>query len=270
MSTKPITSQPRHWSPPPLIANVWVRYLVIAAVLGYLILALSSIEIDPERIAEGWTRTSRLLADFFQPDFRSRWGDIRTGMLESLTMTVVATAAGLLLSLPLSLGAASNIAPRAIYLVCRSLVILTRTFPEVVIALLFVVMVGFGPLAGVITLSLASAGFIAKLLAEDIEDINSSQLEAMRATGASWAQIIVYGVAPQVLPRFIGLAAYRLDINFRESAILGIVGAGGIGAVLRTSIRRYDFNTTGAILALIIGIVLVLELLSSRVRAWVQ
>jgi phosphonate transport system permease protein len=270
MSSKPINSVVRHWSPPPLIANVWVRYLVIAAVFGYLVLALSSIEVDPERIAEGWTRTSRLLADFFRPDFRSRWGDIRTGMLESLTMTVVATAAGLLLSLPLSLGAASNLAPRAIYLLCRSVVILTRTFPEVVIALLFVVMVGFGPLAGVITLSLTSAGFIAKLLAEDIEDVSASQLEAMRATGASWAQIIIYAVVPQVLPRFLGLAAYRLDINFRESAILGIVGAGGIGAVLRTSIRRYDFNTTGAILALIIGIVLVLELLSSRIRAWVQ
>ena len=269
MST-PSTSARRHWSPPPVIANVWLRWLVVLAVTGYLILAIGSIEVDLQRIAEGWPRTARLLGEFFRPDFLSRWGDIRTGMLESLAMTVVATAAGLLLSLPLSVGAARNLAPRVVYGVCRGVVILTRTFPEVVIALLFVVMVGFGPLAGVITLSLASAGFIAKLLAEDIEDIEASQLEAMRATGASWAQVITYAVVPQVLPRLIGLAAYRLDINFRESAILGIVGAGGVGAVLRTSMRRYDFDTTGAILVIIIGIVLVLELFSSRVRAWVQ
>ena len=185
-------------------------------------------------------------------------------------MTVVSTAVGVILAVPFSLGAARNLAPTPVYALCRGLVVLLRTFPEVVIALIFVVMVGFGPLAGVITLTLASVGFIAKLMAEDIEDIDPRPLEAMRATGASWLQTILYGVVPQVTPRFIGLAVYRLDINFRESAILGIVGAGGIGAVLRTSMQRYDFDTTGAILIIIIAIVLGLEFLSSAIRKWVQ
>ncbi len=260
----------RHWSKPPLIKNPALRWVLLVATLLYLFLAFTSIEFDPKRIAEGWPRTLRLFGNFLQPDFISRFKDIRIGILESLTMTVVSTAAGVVLAIPFSLGAARNLAPRPIYLFCRVLIIMARTFPEVVVALIFVVMVGFGPLAGVITLTLASIGFIAKLMAEDIEDIDAKQLEAMRTTGASWWQIIVYAIVPQVMPRFIGLAAYRLDINFRESAILGIVGAGGIGAVLRTSMQRYDFDTTGAILLIIIAIVLGLELLSGLIRKWVQ
>lgn len=266
MATQPA----RRWSRPPLIKNPWLRWGALLGVVVYLVLALASIEVDPARIAQGWPRTLRLFSDFLRPDFLTRLRDIRTGILESLTMTVVSTAVGVVLAVPFSLGAARNIAPTPVYLVCRGLVILLRTFPEIVIALIFVVMVGFGPLAGVITLTLASVGFIAKLMAEDIEDIDAGQLEAMRATGASWLQTIAYGVVPQVMPRFIGLSAYRLDINFRESAILGIVGAGGIGAVLRTSVQRYDFDTTGAILLTIIGIVFVLELFSGVVRKWVQ
>ena len=265
-----LPSESRRWSRPPLIKNPFIRWGSFLLVAVYLMFALLSIEVDFARIAEGWPRTIRLFADFVQPDFSSRLRDIRIGILESLTMTVVSTVVGVFLAIPFSLGAARNIAPAPVYLFCRGLVILLRTFPEVVIALVFVVMVGFGPLAGLITLTLASVGFIAKLMAEDIEDIDTRQLEAMRATGASWLQVIVYGVVPQVMPRFIGLSAYRLDINFRESAILGIVGAGGIGAVLRTSMQRYDFDTTGAILIIIIAIVLGLEFLSGLIRRWVQ
>jgi len=129
-----------------------------------------------------------------------------------------------------------------------------------------VVMVGFGPLAGTLTLAFASIGFLGKLLAEAIEDIDTAQLEAIRSTGASWFQLMSYGVVPQVRTRFIGLALYRLDINFRESSILGIVGAGGIGATLNTSISRYEYSTTAAIIILIVGLVLLLEYVSSFIR----
>ncbi|MEX2542169.1 MAG: phosphonate ABC transporter, permease protein PhnE [Trueperaceae bacterium] len=260
----------RTWSPPPLIRNPWLRWGLLLGGVAYLLLAGASIEIDGARIAAGWPRTQRLFGDFFRPDFVTRWTDIRIGLLESITMTVVSTAVGVVLAVPVSLGAARNLAPTPVYLMCRAFVILARTFPEVIVALVFVVMVGFGPLAGVITLTLASIGFIAKLLAEDIEEIDAEQLEALRATGASTSKVILYAVVPQVTARFIGLSAYRLDINFRESAILGIVGAGGIGATLRTSMQRYDFDTAGAILALVIVIVLLLEFGSSVLRKWVQ
>ena len=98
---------------------------------------------------------------------------------------------------------------------------------------------GFGPFAGFVTLSFATIGFYGKLLAEDIEDMDPVQAEAVRATGAGWFQWLNYAVQPQVLPRMIGLGLYRLDINFRESAVVGIVGAGGIGATLNTAFDRY-------------------------------
>ena len=111
---------------------------------------------------------------------------------------------------------------------------------------------------------------MAKLLAEDIEDIQEAQAEAIRATGATWWQVVNYGIQPQVMPRLIGLSLYRLDINFRESAVIGIVGAGGIGATLNTAMSRYDYDTAGAILLMIIALVLVAEYASSHLRRWVQ
>jgi phosphonate transport system permease protein len=154
--------------------------------------------------------------------------------------------------------------------VCRAIVAIARSFQEVIIAIFFVAMFGFGPLAGMITLSFATIGFLAKLLAEDIEDISAAQAEAIRATGARWLQWINYGIQPQVMPRLIGLSLYRLDINFRESAVVGIVGAGGIGATLNTSFDRYEFDTAAAIIIIIIVIVMIAEYSSGLIRARLQ
>lgn len=125
-------------------------------------------------------------------------------------------------------------------------------------------------MAGFLTLAFATIGFLSKLLAEEIEDCDRSQIEAIRATGASWWQVVNYAVQPQVMPRLVGLSLYRLDINFRESAVIGIVGAGGIGATLNTAIDRYEYDSAGAVLIIIIAIVLVVEYSSSYIRRWVQ
>ena len=123
---------------------------------------------------------------------------------------------------------------------------------------------------GFIALSIATIGFYAKLLAEDIEAMDPGQGEAVRATGASWFQWVNYAIQPQVMPRMIGLAVYRLDINFRESAVVGIVGGGGIGATLLTAFDRYEFDSAAAILLIIIFIVMILEYASGYLRKWVQ
>ena len=133
---------------------------------------------------------------------------------------------------------------------------MSRSFQEVILAIFFVKLFGFGPFAGFVTLSFATIGFYGKLLAEDIEDMDASQAEAVRATGASWLQWINFGVQPQVMPRMIGLGLYRLDINFRESAVVGIVGGGGIGATLNTAFDRYEFDSAAAIVLIIIAIVM--------------
>ena len=254
------------WSPPPLIRNPWLRHGLWIGGVIYLVLAVGTLQLNWARLALGLERGLTFIAAFGHPDVSKHWREIFEGFVESLTMTVVATAIGVALSLPVGVGAARNLAPTPVYLLCRGVIAVSRTFPEIIVAILFVKMFGFGPLAGVATLAFATIGFMAKLLAEDIEDIDAKQMEAVRATGAGPYQIMNYGVQPQVMARFIGLSVYRLDINFRESAVIGIVGAGGIGATLNTAFERYEFDTAAAILLLIIGIVMATEYGSSIVR----
>ncbi|GAA5234110.1 phosphonate ABC transporter, permease protein PhnE [Verticiella sediminum] len=257
---------PAQWRKPPFIRSVRWRALLLLLVLAYLVAAFASISVDWTRVAQGLVRGWRFVAAFAEPDFVSRWREISEGLLESLAMAVAATALGVLLSIPVGLGAARNLSPLPVYLACRGFIAVTRAFPELIIAILLVKMFGFGPLAGMITLVIASMGFLGKLLAEEIETADRGQLEAVRATGARWPQWIVYAVQPQVMPRLIGLSLYRLDINFREAAIIGIVGAGGIGSTLNTAFDRYEFQTAAAILLLIIGIVMLCEYASGHVR----
>jgi phosphonate transport system permease protein len=260
----------RRWRPPPLIASPILRYAIYLGALAYALLAIGSIDVNWARASEGIERGFRFILGFFPPDFTSKRQDIMEGLLESLTMTVVSTVIGVALSIPVAVGAARNLAPLPIYLFCRAIIALSRTFQEIIIAIVFVAMFGFGPLAGMLTLAFATIGFMAKLIAEDIEDIAEEQAEAIRATGASWFQLLAWGILPQVRPRLIGLSAYRLDINFRESAVLGLVGAGGIGDTLNTSFDRYEFDTAAAVLLIIIAIVLVAEYSSSWLRRKVQ
>lgn len=257
---------PTQWRRPPWIANAALRYGLMAVAALWLVLALGSLEINWQRVSEGLERGWRFVAAFAHPDFVSRKEDIISGFIESLTMALTSTVVGIALSIPIAVGAARNLAPLPVYLVCRAVVALSRTLNEIIIAIFMVVMFGFGPFAGFLTLTIATIGFMAKLLAEDIEEVRASQLEALRATGASYLQTLVYAVYPQVLPRLVGLSLYRLDINFRESAVLGIVGAGGIGATLNTAMDRYEFNTAAAVIMVIIAIVMVAEYTSGWIR----
>ena len=258
------------WRKPPFIKTPVLRWTLILGSLIYLALAISSIEVNWSRISDGLVRGWQFVAAFASPDFVSRGTDIYDGMLESIIMTVASTIVGIAISIPIGLGAARNIAPLPIYLVCRGIVALSRALNEIIVAILMVAIFGFGPLAGFITLSFATIGFLSKLLAEDIEDLDKVQAEAIKSTGSSWLQWINYGVQPQVMPRLVGLSIYRLDINFRESAVLGLVGAGGIGATLNTAFDRYEFDTAAAILLIIIGVVMALEYISGVIRKKVQ
>ena len=260
----------RTWRRPPFIANPWLRWAIYLGALAYLVAALGSLDVNWARLAEGLGRGLRFLQAFAHPNFISRADDIAIGLQESITMTVCATVAGIALSIPIGIGAARNIASGPVYFLCRGVVALARSFQEVLYAIFFVAMFGFGTFAGFLTISFATIGFMGKLLAEDIEDIEEAQAEAMRATGAGWWQVLNYGIQPQVMPRLIGLSLYRFDINFRESAVVGIVGAGGIGATLNTAISRYEYDVAAAILITIILIVLACEYSSSHVRRWVQ
>jgi len=264
------SAQTHLWRPPPLIASRRWRYGLALGATLYMVLALGSLEIDLLRLSQGLERGGRFVMGFLQPDFSSRWDDILIGFRESVTMTLTATAVGIALSLPIAVGAARNLAPLPVYLACRAFIAASRTLNEIIVAIFLVAMFGFGPFAGFLTLTFATIGFMAKLLAEDIEEIETAQLEALRATGASSLQVLDFAVLAQVLPRLIGLSLYRLDINFRESAVIGIVGAGGIGATLNTAMDRYEFDTAAAVLLIIIALVMLAEYASGILRRRIQ
>lgn len=258
------------WRKPHFVKDPVLRWGLIIGFVAYLIAAMLTIEVDWGRVVEGLDRGWAFILAFTSPDFLSRATDIWEGLVESIVMTVAASVVGIAISIPIGLGAARNIAPLPVYVVCRGIVAISRALQEIIVAILLVAIFGFGPLAGFLTLSFATIGFLSKLLAEDIEAMDRVQAEAIRASGARWMQWINYGVQPQVMPRLVGLSMYRIDINFRESAILGLVGAGGIGATLNTAFDRYEYDTAAAILILIIGIVMALEYLSGIIRARVQ
>jgi phosphonate transport system permease protein len=261
---------PRRWRKQPLIKSARLRWSLGIGAAVYLALAIGTTDVNWTRLWEGLPRGAQFVTAFFPPDFTSRWDEIVDGISESIWMTVVSTVVGIALSIPVGIGAARNIAPLPIYYFCRGVLAVSRSFQEVILAIFFVKLFGFGPFAGLVTLSFATIGFYGKLLAEDIESMDRVTAEAVRATGAGWLQWINYGVQPQVLPRMIGLGLYRFDINFRESAVVGIVGGGGIGATLNTAFDRYEFDSAAAILLIIIGIVIALEYLSGHLRRWVQ
>ena len=256
----------RGWQPPRMIESATTRKLVVGGLALYGLTAFFTVDIDPSRIAEGLSRAGEFFGGWLRPDFVTRWTDIRAGLLESVAMTALATVGALVLSVPLGLGAARNLVPAPVYAASRGVLAVSRAFHEILVAILFVAMFGFGPFAGVVTLIVGSVGFLGKLLAEAVEEVDPAPLEALTTAGASWASRVVFGVLPQVMPRVLGLGLYRLDINFRESAVIGLVGAGGIGATLTTAFSRYEFESVSAILILIIGMVSVAEVISGRLR----
>jgi phosphonate transport system permease protein len=256
----------RSWRKPPMIRSAWLRWGLLIATIAYLIYAIDDVNFDLQRFIEGIPRAVDMAQQMVPPDF-SRWQLLLDGVLESLQMAIFATAVGVVLSIPIAVCAARNMVPKPVYLAARGYLGIVRTLPEVLIAIFLVKAFGFGAFAGMLTLTIASTGFVGKLLAEDIEQLDPGQVEAIRATGGNWLKVLLYGVAPQTLPRYIGLCIYRLDINLRESTILGIVGAGGIGATLYNSFGRYEYDFSFAILLSIIAIVLVAEWASGAIRA---
>jgi phosphonate transport system permease protein len=259
-------AHPASWRPPKLISNPYVRYGMLAAAVVYVVWSLGALDINWQRVEQGIPRAANMLARMLPPDF-SRWELLARGLLESVQMALAASFIGMILAIPLGICAAGNLVPKPVYLAARAVLVVSRTFHEVIIAIFFVKIFGFGPLAGVLTLVVASVSFIGKMLAEDIENMPSEQLEAIRATGASFVKMLLYAVQPQMLPRYLGVSIYRLDANIRHSTVVGIVGAGGIGQTLAATFSRYDYDFSLAILLTIISLVFAGEFFSNWVRA---
>jgi phosphonate transport system permease protein len=218
-----------------------------------------------ERLISGLDNGARFLANMFPPNL-TRWHVLVSDLIESLEIAIVASAFGILLSLPVGLLAARNMMPAGVTWPTRAFIAICRSFHPMIFAILFVKAVGFGPLPGVLTLIFATIGFIAKLFAEAIEEISLKPVEAARAAGAPFMSVIIFAVLPQVLNRFIGFSSYQLDVNLRNSTMLGIVGAGGIGGTLFAAFQRFDYDFVSTILIAIIISVMWSEWLALKLK----
>ena len=242
--------------------SVRAAWLVLFA---YLVYATSYLQIDWARFVAGLGNGAHFIARMLPPNF-SRWELLAQGLFESLEMAVIASFLGVLLSLPLAVLGARNLMPAVVTWPVRVLIILCRSFHPVIVAIIFVKAVGFGALAGIAALTIASVGFLGKLFTEAIEEVSIKQVEAIRATGAPFASVLAFGVLPQVFARFIGFATYQLDSNLRNSTMVGIVGAGGIGGTLFAAFQRFDYDFVSAILISLIALIMAGELFATAVR----
>ncbi len=254
----------KHNYPNPFPRNWNFIGLFILFVL-YLFYSIEAMGLSWLRFSEGLSYAGDLLGRMFPPNF-TRWALLLEGLIESIEIAVISSFIGIFLSLFIGLLASRNFMPLVISSSVRVFIALCRSFHPVIIAILFVKSVGFGPLAGILTLITASIGFIAKLFAEAIEEISLKQVEAIKATGASFSSIILFSVLPQVFSRFIGFATYQSDSNFRNSTMIGIVGAGGLGGTLFSAFQRFDYDFVAAILISTILVILLWEFISIVVR----
>ena len=264
-----MSAAPRAWRPPSSWPRPWMGPVAWLGLGVFLAWSVVNLDVNPERVARGLARLGSVAARAVPPDF-SRGGLLADGILESIEMATLSTLFGVLLGVPVAVLAARNVVSLPVYAGGRATITLGRTLHELIVAILFVKAVGFGALAGILTLTLNSVGFFGKLLAEAIETIDRGQIEAVRATGASRGGVLLYAVLPQVLPRIVGLTIYQWDIHLRQSTIIGIVGAGGIGATLYNAFSRYDYDFVLAILLVIVAIVLIGEAVSAVARRWVE
>ena len=211
-----------------------------------------------------------ILSRMLPPDF-SNLNELVYAMFETIEIAFLGTFIAIVLSIPLGLFSARNLAPNYfIYIVCKTIVIFFRAIPEFIIAMILVIAIGFGAMPGVLALGLHTMGFLAKFYAEDIEHINKGPIDALKSSGATKSQIISFGVIPQILPSFVANNLYILDRNVRMATMLGIVGAGGIGYELQSSFRMFEYQRVSAIIILIFVTIFIIDHLSAFIRSKIK
>ncbi|GAB4505405.1 MAG: hypothetical protein Fur0043_24000 [Anaerolineales bacterium] len=198
-------------------------------------------------------------------------GKVLEGALTTIAMALMATLFAILLAVPISFLAARNLmsgnpVTMTVYVLVRTLLNILRSIEALIIAIIFVKIVGLGPFAGMLALAFHSVAALAKLYSEVIEGIDPGPIEAIRATGADWVQVVRYGVIPQIVPPFTAFTIYRWDINVRSATVIGLVGGGGIGFLLIELIRISDMRGVSAVFITIAVIVVALDYLSAKVR----
>ncbi len=267
MTMHAAVSLPEHPIHPPKasLKSSLLRYLVYGLIAAILVWSYRGAEIAPDKLYTDAGNMVTFAQDFFPPDFAD-WRYYLSELVVTLHIAIWGTVLAVICAVPFGLLAASNIAPAWIYQPVRRLMDALRSINEMVFAMLFVVAVGLGPFAGALALWIHTTGTLAKLFSEAVEAIDPQPVEGIRATGANVLEEIVYGVIPQVMPLWVSYSLYRFEANVRSASVVGMVGAGGIGVVLWEVIRGFRFDQTCAVMIMIVLLVSMVDLISSRVR----
>jgi phosphonate transport system permease protein len=235
-------------------------------ILGAIAWSAVETEVSLGRLIEGLPFMWDFLRRMVPPDL-SVLGNALRGAVETIQIAVVGTAVAAVLALPLGFAAARNAAPPWLFYWARSLLNAFRAVDTLVYALFFVAAVGLGPFPGVLAVLVYTATVLAKLYSEAIEAIEPGPVEAVRATGATTLQVLRWGVLPQLVPQFLSFTLYRFETNIRAAAVLGFVGAGGIGFYIQTYLRLLNYPAAATVLLVLIGLVMIVDFASSRLRA---
>ncbi|WHY27514.1 phosphonate ABC transporter, permease protein PhnE [Bacillus wiedmannii] len=241
---------------------------MLTAILVVLLLWGSSVQVDASfsKLVVGFPNMIDLLKEMVPPDW-SYFQVITTAMLDTIRMAIVGTTLGAILAIPLALFAASNVFTSTfLYGPARLVLNFIRTIPDLLLAAIFVAIFGIGPLPGILALTFFSIGLVAKLLYESIESIDPGPLEAMTAVGANKVQWIVYGVIPQVKAHFVSYVLYTFEVNVRAAAVLGLVGAGGIGLYYDRTLGFLQYQQTASIIIYTLVVVLLIDYVSTLLR----
>ncbi|WP_417774199.1 phosphonate ABC transporter, permease protein PhnE [Stappia sp.] len=248
----------------------WANIARSAAILSVIVLLLALSYYPTEM--NNWTRLltgnaflDSMISQFLNPDFTSLSLYIRK-MVETVQIALWGTVLAIIFGAPLALLASSNIAPAWVVFPMRRLMDASRAINDLVFAVLFVAVVGLGPLPGVLAIFVHNLGIVSKLFSEAVEAIDARPVEGIRTTGATRVQEILYGVIPQVIPLWSSFSLYRFETNVRSATVLGIVGAGGIGFTFNEAFKGFRFEEASAIIIVMVVTVSLIDMISSRLR----
>jgi phosphonate transport system permease protein len=246
----------------PVLIGIW------SAAGLFFVCCLYVLHFPYERLGMGTLKLFTYFGMMFPPN-AADWRFVLSAALQSLEIAIVGTAGAVIVAFFLSFAAAANLSPRTAMWV-KGFAGFLRGVPTLVWALVFIVAIGMGPVPGIMAIGTHALGYCIKMFAQSIEEMDKDVLEALRASGATWTQIVFQGVVPSVTTALISWSVFRLEIDIGESTILGVVGAGGIGFELSDAMRSFEFQKVLFIAIVVFAMVFSVEMLSNRLKIWLK
>jgi phosphonate transport system permease protein len=263
VSTAAIDREWRRYTPRQKLARFALYFGIVAA----CVVSLRTVQVIPEFLYDAHVQVADLLQRMWPIEWAYYPGGVHDALIETLHIATLGTLLAIAMALPLGVLAAHNIVPNtALNYFAKLLLVSSRSVNSLVWALLFVAIFGPGALAGTMAIAFRSIGFVGKLFGEALEESRPGPIEALKAAGAPWASVFLKGYWPQVVPAFWGIVLFRWDISVRESAVLGLVGAGGIGMAIDSAMNLFQWERVALMLVAIFAVVVVAELLVTFIR----